>query len=382
MTSTTTTRWVRASLLVGAVLLALLCIPLLVAAQDGDQPMQTHVVQQGETAPGLAARYGVALAQLVEANNLQSLVLTAGTTLIIPAPPGQAGQIHLVRRWETLPQIAARYGVSAPSVMLANGLSRPGALYAGQRLLIPLPAPQPTPTAPACVAGCAQISISAPARDTVVTSPARVAGRGAAYEQALHVRVLDATGYEIGQGNAMIDGPPGAIGPFSGVITFTVPASTQPGRIQVYSQSPADGAVEQLASVLVMLQGAGLDEAVEQLKRALEDKSHDALAALMADPFSVTFYGAESLTMNREQALDQIRAQLLDPGQVFVDLSVDARRLAPDSFAVAANVTHVVFSTGWGPDRSDDALLLFSTDAAGRARWSGMIYIFGALRPY
>jgi LysM repeat protein len=373
---------VRASLLVGAVLLALLCIPLLVAAQAGGQPMQTHDVQRGETAPGLAARYGVPLALLIEANNLHSLLLTPGATLVIPAPPGQAGQIHLVRRWETLPQIAARYGVSVPSVMLANGLSRPGALYAGQRLLIPLPGPQPTPTSPACVAGCAQISISAPARDTVITSPARVTGQGAAYEQPLHVRVLDATGYEIGQGSAMIEGPSGAIGPFSGVITFTVPASTQPGRIQVYSQSPDDGAIERLASVRVTLQGAGLDEAVEQLKSALEGKNYDALAALMADPFSVAFYGARSLTMNRDRALDQIKTHLLGPGQVFVDLSVDARRLAPDSFTLAAGATHVVFSTGWGPDRSDDVLLLFSTDAAGQARWNGMIYIFGALRPY
>jgi LysM repeat protein len=382
MTSTITKRWVRVSTLAAMLLLVLLCIPLLVAAQDGGQPVQTHVVQQGETAAGLAARYGVPLPQLVEANNLRSLVLTPGTTLIIPAPAGQAGQIHLVRRWETLPQIAARYGVSVPDIMLANGLSRPGALYAGQRLLIPSPAQQPTPTPGACAAGCAQIRISAPARDSVVTSPVLVTGQGAAYEQTLAVRVLDATGYQIGQGNAMLDGPMGAVGPFSGVITFTVPASTQPGRIQVYSQSPADGAIEQLASVMVTLQGAGLDEAVEHLKTALEGKDYDGLAALMMDPFSLAFYGSEGLMLSSDQAVGQLRTNLLGSGQVFVDLSVNARRLLPDSFIMAAGVTHIVFSTGWGPDRSDDALLLFSTDAAGRARWSGMIYIFGALRPY
>lgn len=382
MTTIVIPRWVRPGVLVSALLFMLLCLPLLVAAQDGSQPRQTHVVQRGETAPGIAARYGVPLAQLVEANNLRSLTLTPGATLVIPAPPGQAGQIHLVQRWETLPQIAARYGVSVPDIMLANGLSRPGTLYAGQRLLIPLPAQQPTPTPLACAAGCAQISISAPERDAVVTSPVQVTGHGAAYEQTLAVRVLDATGYEIGQGNAMIDGPLGAVGPFSGVITFTVPASTQPGRIQVYSQSPADGAIEQLASVLVTLQGAGLDEAVEQLKVALEGKDYDALAALMTDPFSVAFYGSETLALSKEEAAEQLRTNLLGPGLVFVDLSVDARRLLPESFIATADWTHMVFSAGWGPDRSDDALLLFVTDAAGRARWSGMIYIFGALRPY
>lgn len=378
MTSTIGKRWVRVCMLAATLLLALFCTPLLVAAQPG----QPHVVQQGETAAGLAARYGVPLAQVVEANNLRSLVLTPGTTLIIPESPGQAGRIHLVRRWETLPQIAAQYGVSVPDIMLANGLSRPGALYAGQRLLIPSPAQQPTPAPSACAAGCAQIRISAPARDSVVTSPVLVTGQGAAYEQTLAVRVLDATGYQIGQGNAMIDGPLGAVGPFSGVITFTVPASTQPGRIQVYSQSPADGAIEQLASVLVTLQGAGLDEAVEHLKTALEGKDYDGLAALMMDPFSLAFYGSEGLMLSSDQAVGQLRTNLLGSGQVFVDLSVNAQRLLPDSFIMAAGVTHIVFSTGWGPDRSDDALLLFSADAAGQARWSGMIYIFGALRPY
>lgn len=382
MTSTIAMRWVRASLLAGALLLILLCGPLLVAAQDGGQPVQTHVVQRGETAAGLAARYGVPLALLVQANDLHSLALTPGATLVIPAQPSQSGRIHLVQRWETLPQIAAQYGVSVPDIVLANGLDRPGALYVGQRLLIPLPAQQPAPTPTTCAAGCAQISISEPARGGAVTSPVLVTGYGAAYEQTLAVRVLDATGYEIGQGNAMIDGPLGQIGAFSGVVTFTVPASTQPGRIQVYSQSPADGAIEQLASVVVTLQGAGLDEAVEQLKAALEGKDYEALAALMTDPFSVAFYGSETLALSKEQAVEQLRTNLLGPGLVFVDLSVDARSLLPESFIATANLTHMVFSTGWGPDHGDDALLLFSTDAAGRARWSGMIYVFGALRPY
>ena len=358
----------RGILLTAAVLLLLALTLLLVTAQGGAQPAQIHVVQQGETAVGIAARYAVPLAQLMAANGLHELVLTPGVTLAIPAQPGQ---IHLVRRGETLLQIAAHYGVSVPELMLANGLRPPGVLYAGQRLLIPLPAPTPT----ACAAGCTPISISAPARGSVIASPVQVAGLGAAYEQTLAVRVLDATGYEIGRGNAMIDGPLGAVGSYSGVITFTVPASTQPGRIQVYSQSPADGAIEQLASVLVTLQGSGLDEAVEQVKAALESKDYDALAGLMADPFSLALGDSENLALDRAQALEQLRSELLGPGQVFVDLSVDARVLLAGAFALPAGMTHVVYSTGWGPDRNDHALLWFSTDAAGRSRWSGMIYV-------
>ncbi|HSN78385.1 MAG TPA: LysM peptidoglycan-binding domain-containing protein [Anaerolineae bacterium] len=388
MTSTMYYRWVRAGLLFAGLLL-LLCLPLLTAAQDDGQPLQVHVVQAGESAGGIAARYGISLAQLVEANNLRSLQLSPGTRLLIPAPPGLTGTVHLVRRRETLPLIAARYGVSVIDLMRANGLTRPDGLYVGQRLVIPAPAerpPMPTPppiaTPAACAAGCAQLSIGTPQRDSPVTSPVLVQGRGAAYEQTLAVRVLDATGYEIGKGSAMIDGPLGAIGPYSGVVTFTVPVSTQTGRIQVYSQSPADGAIEQLTSMTVMLQGTGLDEAVEQVKTALESQDYDTLARLMTDPWNLAFFRSESLTLSRDQALEQLRTNYLGPGQVFVDLSVDARQLLAGQISLAPDVTHVVFSSGWGADQSDDALLLFGTDASGQTRWGGMIYVFGALRPY
>ena len=377
--------WMRAALLavVGGLLLLL---PLLAMAQDTGQP-QTHIVQQGETAIGIAARYGVSLAQLVEANDLRDLNLRTGMQLLIPAQPGQAGAIHLVRRWETLPSIAARYGVSVVDIMLANGLARPGALYVGQRLLIPPPAtPSPTPSPTAlpqgCLAGCASISIAAPARGSTVTSPVLVQGQGAAFEQNLVLRVLDATGYEIGKGTARIDGPLGAIGSYSGVVTFTVPANTQPGRIQVYSQSPADGAIEHLTSVTVLLQGAGLDQAVEQVKTALESQDYAALAALMTDPWTLAIFRSESISLSKDLALEQLKDNYLGPGRVFVDLSVDARQLLAGQISLAPDVTHVVFSTGWGADRSDDALLLFGVAADGQARWGGMIYISGALRPY
>lgn len=385
MTTIRRQRWIRAALLAVAGSLLLL-LPLLAMAQDTGQP-QTHVVQQGETAIGIAARYGVSLSQLVQANDLRDLNLRAGMQLLIPAQPGQAGAIHLVRRWETLPSIAARYGVSVIDIMLANGLARPSAIYVGQRLVIPPPAepsPTPSPTAlpQACLAGCAPISIALPTRGSTVTNPVLVQGQGAAFEQNLALRVLDATGYEIGKGTARIDGPLGAIGPFSGVVTFTVPANTQPGRIQVYSQSPADGAIEHLTSVTVLLQGAGLDQAVEQVKTALESQDYDALAPLMTDPWNLAFFRSESISLGKEQALEQLKDNYLGPGRVFVDLSVDARQLLAGQISLAPDVIHVVFSTGWGADRSDDALLLFGVAANGQARWGGMIYIFGALRPY
>ncbi len=366
-------RWIGVGLLAAALLLLHAAPPL--AAQGGAaQPGQIHVVQQGETAMGIAARYGVSLASLLEANGLRGPWVAPGTRLVIPAPASQA-LIHLVRPRETLASLAAQYGVSVAEIMQANGMTRPGGLFVGQRLLIPLPAaPQPSPTP-------APIVITTPQRNSVISSPVQVAGQGAGYEQRLLMRVLDATGYEIGQGVASIDGAPGALGPFSGVITFTMPAATQPGRIQVYSQSPADGAMEQLTSLPVTLPGTGLDQAIQRLKAGLETRDYRALTALMSQRWQVVFYGSESMTLSQAQALQQLRVNYLGPGQVLVDLSVDARRQLESLDSLPAGVSHVVFSTGWGPDRRDDAFLLFSVDARGQTRWSGMVYVFDALRP-
>ncbi|MEI2691293.1 MAG: LysM domain-containing protein [Anaerolineae bacterium] len=76
----------RGILLTAAVLLLLALTLLLVTAQGGAQPAQIHVVQQGETAVGIAARYAVPLAQLMAANGLHELVLTPGVTLGHPRP--------------------------------------------------------------------------------------------------------------------------------------------------------------------------------------------------------------------------------------------------------------------------------------------------------
>ena len=58
----------------------------------------------------------------------------------------------------------------------------------------------------------------------------------------------------------------GQRGPFSLTVPFTVPANSQPGRIQVYTESPRDGAVEHLNSVTVVLQGLDLDALLERLE--------------------------------------------------------------------------------------------------------------------
>ena len=392
-------------------IVVLLGLPVSIGAQETPQPQLIHIVAAGETLYGIAARYGVPANALLDANNLRSAgQVRSGLRLVVPAPPGQTGTVHVVRSGETLGLIAARYGVKVADIILANNLKDANRIFSGQRLLIPVPDQRPpmptppplltstplpaatatptptlalTPEPPAaCPAGCEAISIQYPTRGVTVTSPLTVTGTGAAFEQNLVVRVLDATGYEIGLGNAMIAGPLGEIGPYTGTISFTVPANTQMGRVQVYGISPSDGAIEHLASVVVMLAGSGLDRTIEQVKAALETQDYKTLASLMTDPWDLAFYRSEGLSLSVDKAIQELRKTYLGPGKVFVDLSVDARKLLGDKAIFSPDVTHVVYSTGWGSDQTDDALLLFATDATGQTRWGGMVYIFDALRDY
>jgi len=49
--------------------------------------------------------------------------------------------VHVVRRGETLSEIAGRYGLSVRDLAAANNLSRPDRLRVGQRLVV---TPRPT----------------------------------------------------------------------------------------------------------------------------------------------------------------------------------------------------------------------------------------------
>ncbi|MGQ9593258.1 MAG: LysM peptidoglycan-binding domain-containing protein, partial [Anaerolineae bacterium] len=61
----------------------------------------------------------------------------------VHASPGAANTVHVVQWGETLTWIAARYGVTVWDIMQANGLWDADRIYVGQRLVIPLPGTPP-----------------------------------------------------------------------------------------------------------------------------------------------------------------------------------------------------------------------------------------------
>ena len=123
----------------------------------------TYVVQRGDTLASIAARYGVSVAALAQANGLGNLnFIWVGQRLVIPgaaapapapAPqPAPASSIHVVQRGETLASIALRYGTTVAALAALNGLANPNFIWVGQRLKVGQgstgsgdPAPQPAP---------------------------------------------------------------------------------------------------------------------------------------------------------------------------------------------------------------------------------------------
>lgn len=303
-----------------------------------------------------------------------SLVSTASTGAEPAAPI-----IHVIKRGETLSIIARRYGVGVWQIANYNGIANPDRIYAGQILRIP-PPPQPTPTPLPCP--CEEIVISSPSRGTAITSPVTVIGVASSpFEQTVVVAVLDGSGAQIGIAPGIIVGEMGERGPFTVTVPFTVPSNSQPGRIQVFTESPMDGALEHLSSVVVKLQGLDIDALLEDLETAIPAKDYATLETLMAPQFLLGGYQSEWGELPAAEALALLRGDYLGPGSPTLDFSVDARQMLGERATFPPEVMHVVFCPGWGVNQNDDAFLLFG-NVADRARWTGLLYVLHDLIDY
>jgi LysM repeat protein len=102
---------------------------------------QIHIVRRGENLTQIAARYGTTVGAIVHANRLLNPnLIYVGQRLIIPTDGGGpygCGCLHIVRRGETLSQIAWRYGTSVWALASANGICNVNYIWAGQRLCVP-----------------------------------------------------------------------------------------------------------------------------------------------------------------------------------------------------------------------------------------------------
>ena len=115
---------------------------------SGGKADVTHTVSSGETLNWIAAKYKASVSNIVSANGISNPhFIRIGQKILIPAGGGRAagtqvdisdrtGQYHVVKRGETVAQIAAQYrGVSADDIIRANGIVN-GLIYAGSALYL------------------------------------------------------------------------------------------------------------------------------------------------------------------------------------------------------------------------------------------------------
>ncbi len=114
-----------------------------------------HVVQPGDNLYRIGLQYGVSWIDIQQANQLPSTLIYPGQQLIIPvhgsapatppaadptptpAPPAPVAGSYVVQRGDSLSAIARRFGLATADLALANHLSNPSLIYAGQTLVIP-----------------------------------------------------------------------------------------------------------------------------------------------------------------------------------------------------------------------------------------------------
>ncbi len=110
---------------------------LLLPGQGENQAKTTYTVVVGDTLWGIANRYGVTVEELVELNHLSNPnLIYPGEILLLPGGENQAETSYTVVAGDTLWGIANRYGVTVAQLVELNHLSNPNLIYPGEKLII------------------------------------------------------------------------------------------------------------------------------------------------------------------------------------------------------------------------------------------------------
>ncbi len=106
-----------------------------------------HTVVAGDTPSGIAAQFGISLADLLEANGLtEDSVLQVGDVLVVPGvepdptpvvDPVTGNTTYTVVAGDTLGGIAAQFGITLDELIAASGVSIDAPLQVGQQLQVP-----------------------------------------------------------------------------------------------------------------------------------------------------------------------------------------------------------------------------------------------------
>ncbi len=107
--------------------------PQIIDTKSDDRAISKYVAKAGDTVPEVAARYGVSATTIKWANNLQSDALDVGKELkILPID----GVIYIVKEGDTSKSIADRYSADEARIVTYNDLEIDG-LKPGSQIVLP-----------------------------------------------------------------------------------------------------------------------------------------------------------------------------------------------------------------------------------------------------
>ena len=109
-------------------------IPVNTTTEIGKEPDINYIVKRGDTLYNIAKRYNLTPKELMEYNNLSSSLLNIGDTIIIPQNKQYIN--YFVKTNDTLESIANRFNTTVDELMKINYLNTPD-VKIGQLLLIP-----------------------------------------------------------------------------------------------------------------------------------------------------------------------------------------------------------------------------------------------------
>lgn len=110
---------------------------------DKNQEFKYIRVNRGETLSGIAIKYNTSYQYLARINNIANPnLIYVGQELKVPALGDYkihdtSHRLYIVRRGNTLTQIAREYGVTIENIVELNGIANPNLIYIGETLRIP-----------------------------------------------------------------------------------------------------------------------------------------------------------------------------------------------------------------------------------------------------